>query len=92
VRGVHQGESEVENMSRASYAGSSMTCAICGDHIPRARLIAVPTTRICVKCKQQNDEPPLGIHSPLLRRSMAENSLSDPEEMGREARQIRGDW
>jgi RNA polymerase-binding transcription factor DksA len=69
-----------------------MNCAICEEPISPARLLAVPTTRICVHCKSLNDEPKLGIYSPLLARSMAENSLSDPDEMGREARQLKGEW
>lgn len=69
-----------------------MNCAACEETISPARLAAVPTTHLCVTCKSLNDEPKLGVYSPLLARSMAETSLSDPEEMSRESRQIRGEW
>ena len=67
-----------------------MNCAICESPIPPARLLAVPTTRLCIECKRLNDEEPLGSHSPRLAGCMAANSLSDADEMRREVSELAG--
>jgi len=33
--------------------GTYGTCAMCGDEIPEARLIAIPTAKYCIKCQSR---------------------------------------
>jgi len=39
-------------------AGAFGTCESCGARIPAARLDAIPYTRFCMKCAEQNDQTP----------------------------------
>ena len=65
-----------------------MNCRICEREIPDARMLAMPSTRLCLPCKALHDEPKLTTRSVLVSRSMAQGSLSDFDEMQREALQI----
>ena len=66
------------------------SCSLCHAEISAARLAAVPSTQLCVTCKAGNDEPPLSADAPVLRRSLAESSVGDLEEMQAAAREIGG--
>jgi|HubBroStandDraft_4_1064222.scaffolds.fasta_scaffold74975_2 RNA polymerase-binding transcription factor DksA len=67
-----------------------MNCALCDKPIPAARLLAVPTTALCVNCKGLHDEPRLTAKSPVLARSFVEHSLSDLDEMSKAGRELGG--
>ena len=67
-----------------------MNCALCDSVIPPARLAAVPTTQLCVKCKAIHDELPLKPNAPLLAGALAEYSVGDLEEQQFESRSTGG--
>jgi DnaK suppressor protein len=41
----------IKSLDRGTYG----TCTRCGAEIPSARLRAVPTTRLCVRCKEKEE-------------------------------------
>ncbi|MCZ6634100.1 MAG: TraR/DksA C4-type zinc finger protein [bacterium] len=47
---------QLEAALQRIQAGSYGMCRECGCHIPRARLEAVPTTQVCVPCKEKQQE------------------------------------
>lgn len=63
-------------------------CQRCDVEISPRRLVAMPFTRICLACKTLSDESPLTSGSVRLRGVLVTNSLSDGDEMSREARQL----
>jgi hypothetical protein len=65
-------------------------CSLCHTEISAARLAAVPTTQLCVTCKAGNDEPPVKSDALFLRRSLAESSVGDLEEMQAQVRELGG--
>ncbi len=67
-----------------------MNCALCETQIPVARMVAVPTTQLCVTCKAQHDEPPLKPDAPVLAGVLAEYSVGDLEEKQAESRWLGG--
>jgi RNA polymerase-binding transcription factor DksA len=63
-------------------------CFRCGEDIGAKRIAAMPETRLCLRCKSRSDEPRLNSGAKCLEKSLAMGSLSDSDEMFREAHQI----
>lgn len=57
-----------------------MNCEKCEEKIPAARLLAVPTTRLCRDCKAQSDEAPLTARSMRMRGALVEISAGTCEQ------------
>jgi RNA polymerase-binding protein DksA len=47
---------EIERSLEAIEAGEYGTCRVCGKEIDKARIEAVPTTRICITCKMADQK------------------------------------
>jgi DnaK suppressor protein len=46
---------EIREALRRIYAGEYGTCASCGKAIAKARLLAMPTARLCRDCKEKEE-------------------------------------
>lgn len=65
-----------------------MNCEKCEKEIPPARLRAMPSTRLCVRCKSLSDESPLTAFSKRVQGALASGSLSDLDELAKASREM----
>ncbi|NMB00659.1 MAG: hypothetical protein GX971_03925 [Firmicutes bacterium] len=47
---------EIEEAQRSIIAGDYGYCRVCGQAIPEKRLLALPSTRLCVQCKRSMED------------------------------------
>jgi len=65
-------------------------CALCDKPITAARILAMPSTWLCLECKTGHDEPPLKAGDPFLKSALVESSVGELEEMQAAARELGG--